>query len=84
MGEDERLIGRQQRRRHCLLGTPTGREQAAKLPAQALQCIQGLWAAQAQGDLPALVEALVKHPESPLERGVLQGKGKPVAGMKAA
>ena len=54
------------------------------LPAQRFQFIQRLRAAQAQGDLAALVEALVKATERLLEGRILQGQGVPVTGMKSA
>ncbi|MNC82437.1 hypothetical protein D3C75_1359520 [compost metagenome] len=53
------------------------------LPAQRFQFIQRLRAAQAQGDLAALVEALVKATERLLEGRILQGQGVPVTGMKS-
>ncbi len=58
-------------------------EQLGMLPAQQFQLIQRLRAAQAQGDLAALVETLVKATERLLEGGILQGQGVPVTSMKS-
>ena len=74
----------EQGRWRCLFKPAAGREQRAELPGLAFQFGERLRAAQAQGDLPGLIEAPVKATQRLLKRRVVDRQAVTVASVECA